>query len=230
MAKMSLFLLAVIAVVVSAEKEVNHVEIEEQIAEVNDEIADAAAPIEEDHVEDHVEDLGEEEHMPDLGEEEHASAEDKYTCATPALGSVHSYSMHFDAFSLTYFDGRGLAEVARTLFATVGRFPGHGYEDVRVTKEEFSDLKDRDVLAQNLNRLPILQHNELVRCAVAHAGNDHRLGASAVSKAVVDRRRTRRVHHHTIEPEDCEDICRADHKVNRHMVKLPVPQLVAEDS
>merc|ERR1712039_906371 len=31
----------------------------------------------------------------------------------------------------------------------------------------------------------LMQHNELVRCAVAHAGNDHRLGAQEAPPAII---------------------------------------------
>ena len=49
--------------------------------------------------------------------------------------------------------------MARTLFAIVGRFSGHGYEDIRVTKEQFEELRENGDFATNLNRLPILNHN-----------------------------------------------------------------------
>ena len=42
----------------------------------------------------------------------------------------------------SYFDGRGLAEVSRTLFATAGRFSGQGFTDVRLSSEEFATLRD----------------------------------------------------------------------------------------
>lgn len=41
-----------------------------------------------------------------------------------------------------YFDGRGFAEVPRTLFATVGRFAGEGFTDVRLNDESFPALRD----------------------------------------------------------------------------------------
>merc|ERR1711971_1003894 len=62
-------------------------------------------------------------------------------------------------FELTYFDGRGLAEVSRTLLVTSGRFPGEGFEDVRLSRDEFDSRKGTGDLAKNLNRVPILNHN-----------------------------------------------------------------------
>jgi glutathione S-transferase len=70
-----------------------------------------------------------------------------------------NYMHKFDQFSLTYFDGRGLAEVTRTLFATVGRYPGSGFTDVRLTRDQFNEMKGKGELAKNLNRVPILTHN-----------------------------------------------------------------------
>jgi glutathione S-transferase len=70
-----------------------------------------------------------------------------------------NYMQGFDKFQLTYFDGRGLAEVTRTLFATVGRFPSVGFEDIRLSRDQFNELKGKGDLAKNLNRVPILNHN-----------------------------------------------------------------------
>lgn len=88
-----------------------------------------------------------------------AAAEDG-GCA--AAQDTHLQS--FDSFTLTYFDGRGLAEVSRTLLATAGRFPGQGFTDVRLSGEEFAALRDSGTgdLAANLNRTPVLNHNGLV--------------------------------------------------------------------
>ena len=43
----------------------------------------------------------------------------------------------FNILSSSYFDGRGFAEVPRTLFATVGRFAGQGFTDVRLDSVRF---------------------------------------------------------------------------------------------
>jgi len=65
----------------------------------------------------------------------------------------------FDKFTLTYFDGRGLAEVLRTIFVTAGRFPGDGFQDVRLSREGFNEAKGKGDLKANLNRMPVLNHN-----------------------------------------------------------------------
>jgi len=78
------------------------------------------------------------------------------TCSTAG----HSYLSSFDKFSLTYFDGRGLAEVPRTLFATAGRLPSNGgFKDQRLSRDEFNKLKGTGDFLKNLNRVPILNHN-----------------------------------------------------------------------
>jgi hypothetical protein len=41
------------------------------------------------------------------------------------------------AYKLTYFDARGIAEMTRLLFAAAGV----KYEDCRVTREQFEELK-----------------------------------------------------------------------------------------
>ena len=76
-----------------------------------------------------------------------------------SCSSAQAYIESFDTFTLTYFDGRGLAEVTRTIFATVGRFPGNGYTDTRLTRDEFDVLKSHGDLAKNLQRVPVLNHN-----------------------------------------------------------------------
>lgn len=61
---------------------------------------------------------------------------------------------------LTYFDGRGLAEVPRTLLASAGLFPGEGYEDVRLSGEQFKAMKESGELPkENMNRLPVLEYD-----------------------------------------------------------------------
>lgn len=61
---------------------------------------------------------------------------------------------------LIYFDGRGLAEVPRTLFATAGLFPGEGYADTRLSGDEFKAMKEAGTLPkENMNRLPILKYD-----------------------------------------------------------------------
>lgn len=93
-----------------------------------------------------------------------ASASALESCGDHAspVKNAAQYIHRFDQFKLTYFDGRGLAEIPRTLFATVGRFPGEGFEDVRLDSEGFGGLKGTGDLAKNLNRLPVLNHNGAV--------------------------------------------------------------------
>jgi len=86
------------------------------------------------------------------------SSADQQRC-TAAAAETSAYLNKFDTFQLTYFNGRGLAEVLRTLFATAGRFPGTGFEDVRLTRDQFDQLKGTGDLAKNLNRVPVLNHN-----------------------------------------------------------------------
>ena len=136
MCSQSIFLLAVIAVVVSAgpedaealgreghipvgqEEHIPDLGLEEDAPATGDEEVNDAELTEEEMQHDALANSdplsmehGEAEHNPDLGVEEGASATgdvEEHTCATPTLGSVHSYLQHFDGFSLTYFDGRGL--------------------------------------------------------------------------------------------------------------------------
>lgn len=88
-----------------------------------------------------------------------AAASDSAACNAADGSTPSSHMNSFDRYTLSYFDGRGLAELPRTLFATVGRFPGAGFEDVRLSSEEFRALKGTGDLAQNLNRMPVLNHN-----------------------------------------------------------------------
>lgn len=84
------------------------------------------------------------------------------TCSAEAnaVAEARGHLNSFDSFELTYFDGRGLAEIPRTLLATAGRFPGGaGFTDTRLSSDEFSALKGTGDLAKNLNRAPILNHN-----------------------------------------------------------------------
>jgi len=76
-----------------------------------------------------------------------------------ATAETQAYLSKFDSFQITYFNGRGLAEIPRTIFATVGKFPGHGFENVLLTRDEFNQRKGSGDLAKNLNRVPILNHN-----------------------------------------------------------------------
>ena len=118
------FLLVVITMTVSAEK-VNNAQLHgEAIPAVQTHADEMTDPIEEEHVpvageEEHAPVAGEEEHAPVAVEEEHAPVPDEeehalvpdeedHSCATPALGTVHSYLQSFDTFALTYFEGRGL--------------------------------------------------------------------------------------------------------------------------
>ena len=80
-----------------------------------------------------------------------ARSEADGTCASVAAAHAQS----FDTYTLTYFDGRGLAEVPRTLFAT----SGHAFNDVRLTRDQFKDARGQGDLAKNLNRVPMLNHN-----------------------------------------------------------------------
>ena len=109
------FLLVVITMTVSAEK-VNNAQLHgEAIPAVQTHADEMTDPIEEEHVpvageEEHAPVAVEEEHAPVPDEEEHALVPDEedHSCATPALGTVHSYLQSFDTFALTYFEGRGL--------------------------------------------------------------------------------------------------------------------------
>jgi glutathione S-transferase len=77
------------------------------------------------------------------------------TSADPTCESSQSYLQSFDKFELTYFDGRGLAEVPRTIFATASQ----SYKDIRLSREAFNEKKGTGDLAMNLNRVPVLNHN-----------------------------------------------------------------------
>ena len=111
------------------------------------------------------------------------------TCAAASAQQAHA--QQFDSFRLSYFDGRGLAEVPRTLFATAGLFPGSGFDDVRMTRPEFAAAKGKGDLAQNLDRLPVLNHNGAV---IGQSGAINRylarrlglVGTSEVEAAQVD--------------------------------------------
>ena len=87
--------------------------------------------------------------------------------------------------------GTGLAEVARTLFAVAGRFPGKGFEDVRLNGDQFAAKKKAGELAQNLNRMPILNHNGAV-IGQSSAINNHLaqqfglLGTNSVEAAQIE--------------------------------------------
>lgn len=61
-------------------------------------------------------------------------------------------------YRLTYFNGRGLGELTRTVFALASKLPGSGYEDRRLKGDEFAELKKTGILNANLNRMPILEH------------------------------------------------------------------------
>ena len=98
-------------------------------------------------------------------------AEDDSTCVdktTPppaivlAVVGQAAHTQDFDQYRLSYFDGRGLAEIPRTLFATAGLFPGSGFEDVRMTRPEFDAAKAKGDLGTNLGRVPVLNHNGAV--------------------------------------------------------------------
>lgn len=89
-------------------------------------------------------------------------ANDSASCVSDDGNAVAEAAQHlhsFDKFELTYFDGRGLAEVARTLFVTAGRAPGSGFADIRLSGDEFKEKKGSGDLATNLNRVPVLNHN-----------------------------------------------------------------------
>ena len=85
----------------------------------------------------------------------------------------------------------GLAEVARTLFAVAGRFPGKGFEDVRLNRDQFAAKKKAGELGQNLNRMPILNHNGAV-IGQSSAINNHLaqqfglLGTNSVEAAQIE--------------------------------------------
>ena len=88
---------------------------------------------------------------------------DAAECDASADDDAGSHLRKFDSFTLTYFDGRGLAEVSRTLFATSGRFPWNGgYEDVRLSRESFAKSRGSGDLARNLGRVPVLNHDGFV--------------------------------------------------------------------
>merc|ERR1712166_626082 len=80
------------------------------------------------------------------------------SCTAPP-SDAQAFTNKYDKFQLTYFDGRGLAEVPRMLLALSGRFPGAGFDDVRMTGDMFSQMKGSGSLAKNLNRAPVLNHN-----------------------------------------------------------------------
>ena len=91
-------------------------------------------------------------------------AADAGTCSEVgrAAADVHAARVARDSFTLTYFNGRGLAEIPRTIFATAGYFPGNGYSDVRLSQEQFEEKRGTGDLAKNLNRVPVLNHNGFV--------------------------------------------------------------------
>lgn len=91
-------------------------------------------------------------------ENDEDSCSSMWNTSEGAVAAANGYVDSFDSFTLTYFDGRGLAEIPRTLFATTGR----AFEDVRLSREEFVALKDTGDLAKNLNRVPVLNHNGFV--------------------------------------------------------------------
>merc|ERR1712166_1607925 len=62
------------------------------------------------------------------------------SCTAPP-SDAQAFTNKYDKFQLTYFDGRGLAEVPRMLLALSGRFPGAGFDDVRMTGDMFSQMK-----------------------------------------------------------------------------------------
>ena len=55
------------------------------------------------------------------------------------------------AYKLTYFDAKARAEVPRLLFAKAGV----EYEDVRVSHEQFKDLKDSKYSVFNFTKIKI---------------------------------------------------------------------------
>lgn len=119
------------------------------------------------------------------------SAEDAGTCAAGAASAQLAHAAAFDSFRLSYFDGRGLAEVPRTLFAMAGLFPGNGFEDVRMTRAEFAAARGEGDLAKNLDRVPVLNHNGAV-IGQSNAINRYLarrfnlLGANEVEAAQID--------------------------------------------
>ena len=85
------------------------------------------------------------------------------SCSDPA--ELHSARCHTDdssksdeKFTLTYFDGRGLAELSRYVFALAGKFPPDGYTDVRLNKKTFAAGSATGAFKANLGRVPILEH------------------------------------------------------------------------
>jgi len=88
-----------------------------------------------------------------------SAAQEKCSTQATAVVDARRYITGADSFKLTYFDGRGLAEVSRTLLATTGRFPGEGFVDVRLSRDQFNEKKGAGDLARNLNRVPLLNHN-----------------------------------------------------------------------
>jgi glutathione S-transferase len=72
-----------------------------------------------------------------------------------------------------------------------GRFPGQGFDDIRMSRDQFNEKKGSGDLAKNLNRVPILNHNGAVigqsatmsRYLAKHFGL---LGASAQEEAQID--------------------------------------------
>lgn len=64
-------------------------------------------------------------------------------------------------FKLMYFNGRGLAELSRTLFATAGKFAPKDFEDFRFSGfDAFGKAQATGELGPyNFNRVPLLMHN-----------------------------------------------------------------------
>ena len=92
------------------------------------------------------------------------AGKDAETCSEHAstVTAIHAERYAHDDFTLTYFNGRGLGEIPRTIFATAGLFPGNGYSDVRLEQDEFENMRGTGDLAKNLNRVPVLNHNGFV--------------------------------------------------------------------
>jgi len=86
---------------------------------------------------------------------------------------------------LTYFDGRGLAEVARLLLHDAGV----DFEDVRITRETFDQLKASGSLPYG--QVPILEHNN---SKIAQSNSIYRylareygyMGSNNVEAALID--------------------------------------------
>ncbi|GMH73710.1 hypothetical protein TrST_g13782 [Triparma strigata] len=88
-----------------------------------------------------------------------ASSPTDASCSSTS-SSDDTCSSFVPSYSLTYFDGRGLAEVARTLFYTTNT----PFTDIRLSNAEFRELKRKNVtdLSANLGRLPLLNHSGFV--------------------------------------------------------------------